>query len=97
MFGASLVLTLGFVLSIWSVHQDHTVGIYLGLVTIGGVCVSWWFWVMFIIRAMISQTEKTCSQLGEVRSGITEVKQLVKEYAELKDAGNRQRRKSARS
>jgi hypothetical protein len=97
MFGASLVLVLGFVLSVWSYHEHHTIGMYLGLITIGGVCVSWWFWVMFIIRAMLGQTEKTCSQLKEVRLGITEVKHLVKEYAELKNTGDRQRRKSARS
>jgi hypothetical protein len=46
---------------------------------------------------MISQTEKTCSNLTEVRTGITEVKGLVKEYAEYTNTGNRQRRKSSGS
>jgi protein-S-isoprenylcysteine O-methyltransferase Ste14 len=94
MFGASLVLLLGFVVALWSVHEDSVTGVYLGLVTIGAVCVSWWFWVMFIIRTMISQSDRTCSQLKEVRTGISEVKHLVKEYVEDKSVSNRQRRKS---
>jgi hypothetical protein len=97
MFGASLVLVLGFVVALWSVHHDSVTGVYLGLITIGAVCVSWWFWVMFIIRCMISQSEKTCVQLTEVRTGITEVKHLVKEYVEIKSVSDRQRRKSPAS
>lgn len=94
MFGAGLTLILGFVVAVWSVNEHNVLGIYLGLVTIGGVCVSWWFWVMFIIRTMITQNDKTCAELNQVKSGITQVKQLVREYVELNDAGHRQRRES---
>lgn len=96
MFGATLVMMLGFALSIWSFNEHNIIGMYTGLIVIGTVCVSWWFWVMFIIRTMITQTEKTCKNLTEVKSGITEVKGLVKEYVEFTNSGNRQRRKSTR-
>jgi hypothetical protein len=94
MFGAGLTLILGFVIAIWSVNEHNVVGIYLGLVTIAGVCVSWWFWVMFIIRTMIKQNDKTCSELGQVKIGISQVKQLIREYVKLNNIGYRQRGKS---
>lgn len=94
MFGAGLTLILGFVIAIWSVNEHNVMGIYLGLVTIAGVCVSWWFWVMFIIRTMIKQNDKTCSELGQVKIGISQVKQLIREYVKLNNIGYRQRGKS---
>ena len=94
MFAAGIILILGFVIAIWSVNEHNVVGIYLGLVTIAGVCVSWWFWVMFIIRTMIKQNDKTCSELGQVKIGISQVKQLIREYVKLNNIGYRQRGKS---
>jgi hypothetical protein len=94
MFGAGLTLIIGFVIAVWSVAERNIMGTYLGLITIAGVCVSWWFWVMFIIRTMIKQNDKTCNELAEVRIGITQVKQLVKEYVEFNNTGLRQRGKS---
>jgi hypothetical protein len=94
MFAAGIILILGFVIAIWSVNEHNVVGIYLGLVTIAGVCGSWWFWVMFIIRTMIKQNDKTCSELGQVKIGISQVKQLIREYVKLNNIGYRQRGKS---
>ena len=89
MGGTVSVMLLGFLLSLWSFDHHHALGMYTGLIVIGGVCVSWWFWVMFIIRATISQTEKTCKNLTEVKDKLTEVKGLVKEYVEFKNSSNR--------
>ena len=89
MVGTISVMLLGFLLALWAFDQHHALGMYTGLIMIGGVCVSWWFWVMFIIRAMISQNEKTCKNLTEVKDKLTEVKGLVKEYAELKNSSYR--------
>ena len=97
MAGTTSVMTLGFILAVWSFNAHHALGMYTGLVMIGGVCVSWWFWVMFIIRTMMEQTDRTCKNLSEVRSGLVEVKGLVREYAENTNTGNRQRGKSSRT
>jgi hypothetical protein len=97
MVGTISIMALGFVLAVWSFNEHHEWGMYTGLVLIAGVCVSWWFWVMFIIRTMIEQTDRTCRNLTEVKHGLVEVKGLVKEYAEFTNASNRQRRKSPRA
>lgn len=94
MFGAALILMLGVAIAIWSIDEHYNIGIYLGLAIIAGVCMAWWIWVMFIIRTVTTQHEKTRAELTQVREGITQIKQLVQDYVKLSNISDRQRRKS---
>ena len=79
MFVAVIGMLLGLAVSIWGIGHDNAKAAWIGLITIGAVCVSWWFWVMFVIRTMIECTDKTQQGLGIIKQGISEVKTLVRE------------------
>ena len=79
MFVAIVGMLLGLAVSIWGVGQENLQATWIGLVIIMAVCVSWWFWVMFIIRTMIDCTEKTQRGLGEIKTGISEVRSMVRD------------------
>ena len=78
MFVAIVGMLLGLALSIWGIGQGNIQAAWVGLISIGAVCVSWWFWVMFIIRTMINCTERTQQGLGEIKYDIREVRIMVR-------------------
>ena len=79
MFVAVVGMLLGLAVSMWGIGHDNVQAAWIGLITIGAVCVSWWFWVMFVIRTMIECSNKTQQGLGDIKQGIKEVKSLVRE------------------
>ena len=79
MFAAVIVMLAGMASAIYGVGHHDLKATWIGLITIMAVCVSWWFWVMFIIRTMIEQTERTQQGLGEIKSGLGVVREIVKE------------------
>jgi hypothetical protein len=79
MFVAIVGMLLGLAVSLWGIGQNNIQAAWIGLITVGAVCVSWWFWVMFIIRTMIECTEKTQQGLGEIKTGISEVRSMVRD------------------
>ena len=79
MFVAIVGMLLGLAMSIWGIGHDDIKATWIGLVMIVAVCVSWWFWVMFIIRTMIEQTDRTQQSLGDIKTGIREVRHMVRD------------------
>jgi 4-amino-4-deoxy-L-arabinose transferase-like glycosyltransferase len=79
MFVAIVGMLLGLAVSVWGIEHDDIKAAWLGLVMIVAVCVSWWFWVMFIIRTMIECSERTQTGLGDIKSGIREVRIMVRD------------------
>ena len=79
MFVAIVGMLLGLAVSIWGIGQNDIKATWIGLVVIMAVCVSWWFWVMFIIRTMIECSERTQQGLHEIKSGLGDVRSLVKD------------------
>ena len=79
MFFALLLMFLGAGISIWGIESQSNKVALTGLVTIMVVCFSWWFWVMFVIRSIINNTENTCSRLTEIKDSLGEVKSLLKD------------------
>lgn len=79
MFVAVTIMLLGMALSIYGVGHQDIKATWIGLITIMAVCVSWWFWVMFIIRTMIEQTERTQRGLSEIKSGLGDVRVMVRD------------------
>lgn len=77
MFAAVILMIAGFAISLYGLDQDHHNTVIVGLVTVIVVCVSWWFWVMFVIKTMINCTDKTTKGLEELKTGISEVKELL--------------------
>jgi quinol-cytochrome oxidoreductase complex cytochrome b subunit len=84
MFLALTLMAIGGGISLWGI-QHHLQSIAVtGLAIIGTVCVSWWFWVMFIIRTMMSLNERTVKSLVDIQSDLGTVKVLLKEYEETR-------------
>ena len=84
MFLALTLMAIGGCVSLWGI-QHHLQSIAVtGLVIIGTVCVSWWFWVMFIIRTMMALNERTVSSLVDIQEDLGSVKVLLKEYEETR-------------
>ena len=79
MFVAVIGMLLGLAISIWGIGHENIKAAWIGLVLITAVCVSWWFWVMFIIRTMIECTEKTQRGLGEIKYDLREVRGMIQE------------------
>ena len=79
MFVAIVGMLLGLAVSVWGIEHDDIKAAWLGLVMIVAVCVSWWFWVMFIIRTMIECSERTQAGLGDIKTGIREVRIMVRD------------------
>jgi hypothetical protein len=77
MFAAIIAMIIGFVISLYGLDQDNHNTVIVGFVTVAAVCVSWWFWVMFVIRTMIRCTDKTTAGIQELKTGIHEVKTLL--------------------
>lgn len=68
---------IGFAVSFVAIELHKENLIYLGLLIIGSVCVSWWFWVMFIIRSMIKHGATTLENMDSIKSEIKEIKKLL--------------------
>lgn len=68
---------IGFVISWMAIESHQTNLVYLGLVIIGTVCVSWWFWVMFVIRSMIKHSTTTLENVETIKLEIAEIKKLL--------------------
>ena len=80
MFFAVLLVLVGGGMSLWAVHAHNQALAIAGIVVVITVCVSWWFWVMFIIRTMIDLNDKTLANVKTIHEGITTVKLLLRDY-----------------
>ena len=79
MFVAVVAILAGLAISAWGLGYGNIKATWIGLVIIVSVCISWWFWVMFIIRTMIDCTEKTQQGLGEIKYDIREVRTMIRD------------------
>jgi len=80
MFLALSLMAVGGGVSLWGIQQHIQSIAVTGLIIIATVCVSWWFWVMFIIRTMMALNERTVTSLGDIQHDLITVKVLLKEY-----------------
>lgn len=76
---ALAIIFIGFGIAIEGILEDHHHEAYAGLGIIAIVCVSWWFWVMFIIRTMIQTTDRTLRGIHEIKYDLREVRGLVQD------------------
>lgn len=77
MFFTVLIMLVGLGLALNGIqrHDEHQA--YIGLITIGVVCASWWFWVMFVIRTVIKSTNKTIETISTIKADIREVRNIL--------------------
>ncbi len=85
MFAAVILMLTGFCVSLLGLDQDQHNLVIVGLGIIAVVCVSWWFWVMFVIKTMIKGTDKTTSGLHDIKTKLGELKALVQVLNSNKD------------
>ena len=78
MIGAVLFMIAGFALSLWAIDTGYTNLIYIGLFIIATVCVSWWLWVMIVIKTLLTNTTKTTKNLNGIREDLSKVKSIIK-------------------
>ncbi len=79
MFAAVIAMLFGMCISLWGIGHDNIKATWIGFATIIIVCVSWWFWVMFVIRTMINHTSQTRMSISEIKQGIREVRGMVQD------------------
>jgi len=77
MFVAVVSMLLGLGVSLLGLDKDQNNLVLIGLGIIAVVCVSWWFWVMFVIKTMISANDKTTTGLLDIKTKLGELKALV--------------------
>lgn len=76
-------MILGFSVSFHGIETGSYDLVYAGLIVIGTTCVSWWIWVMIVIKDMYSITVNAIDGVKDIRTGIKEVKRLIQEYKNL--------------
>jgi hypothetical protein len=79
MFAAIILMLSGFGISVYGLGVQSYDTALAGVITIGTVCVSWWFWVMFVIRSMIANTDRTIANVADIRKDIREVRSLIEQ------------------
>jgi hypothetical protein len=77
MFVAVVSMLLGLGVSLLGLDKDQNNLVLIGLGIIAVVCVSWWLWVMFVIKTMISANDKTTIGLLDIKTKLGELKALV--------------------
>lgn len=77
-------MILGCSVSFYGIYNQDTVLVYLGLAVIATTCVSWWVWVMLVIRSIIRFTQNAALNISDIRDGIKDVRQLFQEYENLR-------------
>lgn len=78
MIGAVLFMLAGFALSLWAIDTGYTNLVYIGLFIIGIVCVSWWFWVMIVIKTLLTNTTRTNRNLKGIKEDLGKVRSIIK-------------------
>lgn len=68
----------GFLLSIFGLHIDNHIYVYIGVSMMSGVCAVWWFWVMYVIKDMFLRVEKAADKMTEVKEELTGIKALIR-------------------
>ena len=79
MFAAIIFLLMGFGVSLWALYEHNTTLAVGGVILMATVCVSWWFWVMYIIRSMMRMTDNTLKNVAEIKTDIQHLKILLTE------------------
>lgn len=77
MFVAVIAMLTGLCLSLLGIDSNQHGLILTGLGVISAVCVSWWFWVMFVIKTMLSTTDKTTNKLNEIKAKLNELREIL--------------------
>lgn len=77
MFVAVIAMLTGLCLSLLGIDRNQHGLILTGLGVISAVCVSWWFWVMFVIKTMLSTTDKTTNKLNEIKAKLNELREIL--------------------
>ena len=77
MVGAVTILVSAFLLSSWAILHAQPAMAVLGLSIMATVCVSWWFWVMFVIRTVLRFHQNTLEHMEDFCVSIKEIKEIV--------------------
>ncbi len=77
MFVAIVAMLAGLSVSLLGLDRDQHNLVLIGLGIIAAVCVSWWLWVMFVIKTMSTATDKTTDKLHDIKTKLGELKSLV--------------------
>ncbi len=85
MLAAVLLMMSGLGMSLWAVAHHNDFLAICGITLIGVVCISWWFWVMFVIKTLIDFYSKTDVGLVELKYGLKDIRVLIKEYESARE------------
>lgn len=77
MFVAVIAMLTGLCISLLGIDRHQNGLVLTGLGIISAVCVSWWFWVMFVIKTMLTTTDKTTSKLNEIKAKLNELREML--------------------
>jgi hypothetical protein len=84
MIAAVTLMIIGLGISLWAVAHHNDFLAICGIVLIGVVCVSWWFWVMFVIKTLVDFYAKTDTGLVEIKYGLKDIRKMIQDYESLR-------------
>ena len=77
MFAAVIFMLTGITVVACGIYLHNQITAWTGFVMIVSTCISWWFWVMFVIREMINHTDRTVKGINHIRQDIQEVRNII--------------------
>lgn len=81
---STVAMITGFVLSLAGVYHNDYLFAYAGISLIIITCISWWIWVMTVIKSMWEFTRSTVLKVQDIRQGISGVRQILQDYKKTK-------------
>jgi ammonia channel protein AmtB len=79
MFVAVIAMLAGLCISFLGLEKNQENLVFTGLAIIAVVCVSWWFWVMFVIKTMLHINDKTTTGIIDIKTKLGELKALIQD------------------
>lgn len=78
MFTSMIVMVVGFIMALSGIYiNDHAFS-YVGIGMMTVTSITWWFWVMFIIKDMFERVERTGDRIVEVKQELGVIRALIK-------------------
>ena len=84
MFVAVIAMLVGLCISFLGLEKNQEDLVFVGLAIIAVVCVSWWFWVMFVIKTMLRINDKTTTGILDIKTKLGELKTIIQEVTSRK-------------
>ena len=78
MFTSIILMVAGFAIALAGVYTNDHAFSYVGIGMMVITSVTWWFWVMFVVKDMFERVENAGDRMQEVKEELGLIRALIK-------------------